>query len=145
MSLILSDKNTTLGQQLRWRIYNEFQIDAYGRGVNPIDSKLEALADYHYSVVVESCQLNYYFSEKLIDCLSCGTVPIYWGCPDIGRFFNPEGLITFESADELDYILLNMVSERDYISRLPAIEENLERARIYACAEDWLYKHYLFL
>jgi hypothetical protein len=144
VSLMTTDKRGMPGHRLRRHIYNEFSLDAYGRGSNPVDSKLEALSDYRYSVVVESIRLNYYFSEKLIDCLSCGTVPIYWGCPGIGRFFNMEGIIPFETTDELDYILLNVCSERDYRARLGAIRDNLELARFYQCAEDWIYGEYPF-
>lgn len=145
VSLMVTDKRTMPGHRLRRRIHNEFPLDAYGRGVNPVDSKLEALAEYRYSVVVESYSLNYYFSEKLVDCLACGTIPIYWGCPGIDRFFEMDGIIQFETASELDYILLHVASDSDYRGRLDAIRANLELAWGYTCAEDWIYRHYGFL
>ena len=30
---------------------------------------------------------DYEFDEKLIDCFLTGTVPIFWGCPSIDKFF----------------------------------------------------------
>jgi hypothetical protein len=35
-----------------------------------------------------------YFSEKITDCILNKTSPIYWGCSNIGDFFNMDGIIT---------------------------------------------------
>jgi len=147
VSLMVSDKYESEGHQLRHQIANELPLaeHTYGRGTREIDSKVEALRPYHYSIVVESWRGDWYFSEKLIDCLSQGTVPIYWGCPDIGRFFNTEGILRFTTLSELDYIYRHVISSDDYLKRYGAVRENLELARAYQCAEDWIYRHYPFL
>ena len=86
ISLIVSEKTKAPGHKLRREILEKYgdRLDVYGRGVRPVESKVEALRDYRYSIVVESIRLDGYFSEKLIDCISQGTVPIYWGDPAIG-------------------------------------------------------------
>lgn len=147
VSLMVSEKTESEGHNLRHQIANSLPIadHTYGRGTREIASKAEALRPYYYSIVVESWRGNWYFSEKLIDCLSQGTIPIYWGCPDIGRFFDADGIIQFETMSELDYILTFVVGLDDYARRLPAARRNLEMAREYACAEDWIFRHYPFL
>jgi len=147
VSLMVSERAESEGHQLRHQIANSLPIadHTYGRGTREIESKADALRHYYYSIVVESWRGNWYFSEKLIDCLSQGTVPIYWGCPDIGRFFDEDGIISFTTLTELDYILAYVVNVEDYARRLPAIRYNLEVAREYACAEDWIYQQYPFL
>ena len=143
ISIIASDKNTSEGHKLRHEIIRKFgdQIDVYGRGYNPIKSKFEALAPYRYSIIVESGRFDYYFTEKLIDCLSVGTIPIYWGCPSINKFFNLNGILDFERLCELKWIM-PVASESTYDRFWEAIEDNLKCARKFAICEDWIWNNY---
>ena len=93
LSIIASDKRQTEGHRLRHASIdvlraNNFELDVYGRGYNPIDYKLDSLKDYAFSLIIENSRSDYYFTEKLMDSFVTGTVPIYWGCPSIGDFFN---------------------------------------------------------
>lgn len=143
VSLIASNKKELPGQKLRHEIaknYND-KISLYGHAYKTIQSKLIAHRDYYYSVVIENCCEDYYFSEKLIDALACGSVPIYWGCPSIAKFFDAQGIITFNSIEEFHEIL-NNISPQDYASRLQAVKRNLELARQYSLTEDWIWRKY---
>lgn len=146
VSIVGTDKMRAEGHKLRHAIIGLYsdRLGVYGRGYRPISTKAIALAPYRYSIVVESCRLNDYFSEKLIDCLSQGTVPIYWGCNSIGEYFDTRGMIVFNHIDELGDILSG-ISPADYESRLKYIERNLELCQRYCCAEDWIYENYPFL
>lgn len=144
VSILVSDKHTTKGHQLRHAIVDRFreEIHVYGEPYTPyLGSKAPSLRLYRYSVIVESDWADWYFTEKLIDCLSQGSIPIYWGCPDIARFFDPNGILSFNSLDELAEIL-KMIGEDDYARRLPAIHWNFEAAKEYRCAEDWIVTNY---
>jgi len=143
VSIIASHKAQTLGHKMRHKaieFYHDYFGGIYGTAYTRVKSKFEALASYRYSVVIESCRENYYFTEKLIDCLSVGTVPIYWGCPAIGDFFNKHGIITFSRMKDLGKILRRL-DKRDYESRLFAIAENIELAKQYRVCEDWMYEN----
>lgn len=144
VSIIASSKNTTEGHKLRHDVISHFGNDldgVFGHGRNPVASKFEALADYRYSIVIESCREDFYFTEKLIDCFSVGTVPIYWGCPSIGQFFDPAGIIAFSGLDQLR-MTLSHIWEKDYEVRMPAIRENLKRAHQYRICEDYIWIKY---
>jgi hypothetical protein len=41
----------------------------------------------------------HYWTEKIADCFLAGTVPIYWGCPNIGDYFPSDAMIRLESLD----------------------------------------------
>lgn len=144
VSLIASAKNGMRGQQLRHQAAALFgdRVDVMGGGYRPIASKLEGLRDYHYSVVIENCHVRSWFTEKLIDCFACGTVPIYWGTDAVLSLFNPAGIIPWRGLDGLRAILDGVVSEVDYAARGDALVDNMERARRYRCAEDWIAAHY---
>lgn len=154
ISIIASDKNTSEGHKLRHEIIKRFgdQIDVYGSGYNPIQSKFEALAPYRYSIVVESGRFDYYFTEKLIDCLSVGTIPIYWGCPSIGKFFDEQGFCQFETMDNLWFIFNALGIHRGISGTIEAmyksylgtgiIKSNLKSAWQYRICEDWIWDNY---
>ncbi|GAI27598.1 unnamed protein product, partial [marine sediment metagenome] len=120
-------------------------LDIFGRGYNEIESKLTGLADYMFHIVIENSKKDYWFTEKLIDCFVTGTVPLYWGCPSIGEFFDKKGIITFHTKKQL-YEIVNNLSQNLYEDILPFIKRNFEEAKKYILAEDWLYlnKKYIF-
>lgn len=101
-------------------------IDCFGRGIREIESKVEGLADYRFSVAMENCRKNYYFTEKIIDCFFTETVPIYWGCPKIYEIFDSRGFIVFESLEDLCKIL-DALDEEKYQIMLPYVRANKRR------------------
>jgi hypothetical protein len=139
-SIIASSKNWTEGHRLRHAAVNNHRnvIDVMGNGYREIPTKLEGLADYRYSITIENSKFNAYFTEKIEDCFFTGTVPIYWGCPRIGDFFDLNGLICFDNVQDLD-VILKSISEQDYQSRMCAIKYNLQKAQEYIYFEKALY------
>ena len=53
-------------------------------------------------------------------------MPIYWGAPNIGDYFDMRGVLVFNTPDELKDIL-NSLSVEKYNSMLPAIRSNYEK------------------
>jgi hypothetical protein len=138
-SMIASYKRMTEGHRFRHEIiealHNKHEFDLWGSGYHPFGNKTEALADYCFSISVINCRRKNYFTEVLVDNFRVGTVPILWGCPNVGEYFNDKGVISFETIEELDNILTNL-SVDDYISRSAAIKENFELAQRYLCTDD---------
>lgn len=125
ISFIVSDKKWTVGHQLRHKILENMpiKIDVFGRNINDIDFKEKGLNDYYYSLILENCKEDYYYTEKILDCFKTKTIPIYWGCPSICNFFDINGIITFDNIVELNNILIN-ISIEQYNSMLKSIENN---------------------
>jgi hypothetical protein len=137
ISFITSNKNFTDGhkERLNWVSKIGDQVDLFGRGFNEISSKEEGLCDYMFSVVIENGFYDSYFTEKILDCFATGTIPVYMGCPDIGNYFNKDGIINL--SDEFD------VSEEIYYSKITAITENLNKVKEIEVLEDFIFKNYL--
>ena len=53
----------------------------------PNTTKWDGLASYSYSIAIENCCKDNYFSEKFTDCILAWTIPIYYGCPNINKYF----------------------------------------------------------
>lgn len=141
--LFVSGKRTTEGHQLRHEIAAEFEgrIDIYGEGVGrPVSSKFEVLKDYKYCVVVESCYIRDYFSEKLIDCFAVGTIPIYLSyTTGLSIVLGVEKFLTLEQLT----LLLDAIKKFDfYILKAMKIQTNLFDAKHYRICEDWIYEHH---
>ena len=132
----------TYGQSIRHEIYdreNEIIItptkffDVYGSRDIIEEARIgkeEVFGDCQYGVVIENTSHRGYFTEKILDCFLLKTIPIYWGCSNIGDFFNEDGIIKFGNTDEFVYIT-NSLKDGDYGWKTNAIEENYQLALKY--------------
>tara|TARA_R100001377_G_scaffold66383_1_gene41621 strand:+ start:2654 stop:3472 length:819 start_codon:yes stop_codon:yes gene_type:complete len=136
-SIIASGKQQHPGHKLRHRIIagSGNNIDVFGGGYNPLENKIDGLRDYRYHFCIENTKRDYWFTEKLIDCFVTGTIPIYWGCPSIGCFFNTDGMLIFDNINELPELLKQCTSEY-YESKLDILKSNFELAKNYRLAEE---------
>ena len=67
-------------------------------------------------------------------------MPIYWGCPNIGDYFDERGIITFDRPHDLKEILKNL-NEKKYDSMLKYIKTNFEIAKEkYTNSDDYIFR-----
>lgn len=144
ISMISTRKRMVPGHTLRLEIIERHKEKLDIFGMDSLTRKFDCLQPYRYSIVVEGERCSSYFTEKLIDCFSVGTMPIYWGCPDIGLYFNTGGIIEVESIEQLGAIL-EVATPSFYKSCLPAIKENMKIAKQYRTPENWVFEKYPFL
>ena len=145
VSMLYSDKRYTSGHRLRHTIADQVEgIDLFGTGADkPFTAKDDILPRYMFTIVIENTKNKYYFSEKLLDAIALGVVPIYYGATDIGDFFNEAGILTFDDVESLKDIL-NRLTPELYEEMLPALEENQELLYKYDTQEDWIYENILY-
>ena len=141
ISLVASDKRWIEGHKMRHEIVRRLgsKIDAMGRGYKTLVSKAVAHIPYRYSIVVENSRYPRYFTEKLVDCMLGGCVPIYCGATDISNVFNMDGILTFNTIEELENIVDNIASNEDFAARAEAIRDNFERALKFADLQTRLF------
>ena len=123
ISFITSNKAFTKGHQLRQRIFNLFQTTAFKRFSNSVPSinelrirsrrtppRIQSVEEVYinakFNICVENSRYENYFTEKLMNCFATRTVPIYWGAPNIGEYFNEKGIIQFNNLEDLHHILV---------------------------------------
>lgn len=113
INIICSNYRTTPGHIKRATFVSNLisifpdKLDLYGSGWNNIknyrggfgqyrgkthspQNKLDILSNYDYSIAIENCNINNYFTEKINDCILSWTTPIYYGCKNISDYL-PEG------------------------------------------------------
>lgn len=151
-SFIVSNKRWTRGHNYRLTVLEKYKdrVDFFGRGTNKelpwtidvngtIESgKILGLKDYMFSFVFENTNYETAMSEKVTDCFAVGTIPIFWGAPDIGDFYNTDGIIMYN--DNFDFSIL---TSDYYYSKMESIKDNLNRAINSLSAEDHFFINYI--
>ena len=147
VSCIVSDLKMTDGHQLRLEIAEQIaeseQVDMYGKAFNFIPRKIDALKDYMFSFAMENSCYESYFTEKLHDCLLTGTIPIYLGAPNIGDFYNLDGIIIMEKDSSGNIVFdSDVLTEEYYNDHLDAVKDNYIRVSENQTAEDFMFLNY---
>lgn len=139
ISMISSHKNCCELHRARTLLAKQFDIgnkvDCYGtfRG-NPADytDTYESHANYKFAIAMENYIDDYWFTEKIFNCFSTKTVPIYYGARKISKFFNADGIIEVDDWHKIPEIVENLNVDEEYEKRRDAIEDNFERVKPYA-------------
>jgi hypothetical protein len=140
ISMVASNKLFCYEHFYRQEIIRKFygRLDLYGRGHNEIKNKLDGLKDYCFSISMENGTYPNMFSEKITDCFVTGTIPIYYGMKDIGKFFNMDGIIVLDDKFKIEDLSFEL-----YYSKYEAVKENFEIAMNILSSEDYLYLNFL--
>lgn len=147
VSMMYSFKRFAPGHEIRFEIANNLSnmINIMGSGQTGVHvPKIESCKNFKFSIVIENCKEDFYFTEKIIDCFLTGVIPIYWGCASIGNFFNKNGFFTFNNSEEVAEI----VKDEEFLIKFyeenkKAIKENFDLALKYKIAEDYLWEKYI--
>lgn len=147
VSCCVSDKTMSNGHKLRLEIANQLaesgQVDMYGHAFKYVPQKIEALKDYMFSFAMENDYYASYFTEKFHDCLLTGTIPVYLGAPDIGDYYNIDGIVVMEMDSDGNVSFdSEVLTEEYYYDHLDAVKDNYNRVLDVQTAEDYMYKNY---
>lgn len=144
-----SNKKWWTGHKFRFEAFEELKNDSVYQFVditgpftyNDYIPKIDTLRDYYFSVQIENQKVDDFFSDKIIDCFLTGTIPIYRGTNNIGKYFDTDGIISFDTIDQLKDILKE-ITPSYYKSREKAIISNFHEAKKYISPDDWILKTY---
>lgn len=138
ISYLMSSKIWTSEHRMRFMILRqvegktrlgEFDFMMH-RNPPRVDSKIPFFTNAKFHIACENQVMNNMFSEKLLDCFKTYTIPIYYGCTNIEKYFDPRGILTFNTIDEFKKIISELTPD-DYEKMLPYAQINYELARPY--------------
>lgn len=144
ISVISSDKDLTEGHRRRLafvrRLAEHFKerLDVFGRGIQEIGDKWEALAEYQYHIVLENSAVPHYWTEKLADAYLGWTYPLYYGCPNLEEYFPPSAFLRIDIMDPEASIekIEQAIAQQTYERQLDRIVQSrdlvLERYNLFA-------------
>ena len=136
ISLIASMKNDLEGHKLRHQLitldksHTHQLLTPLGRAYKQFDDVVTALAPFRYSVIIENCIEAHYFTEKLLNCLACKTIPIYWGHESVKQYFDTSNWLFFNDLED-GYEKIKFASSGEHIVSQDKIHENYEQAKSY--------------
>ena len=88
------------------QLHRRRHVDSGGRHFNnlgrPIADKLAFIRDYKFTLAFENSASDGYTTEKLVEPMLAGSVPIYWGNPLVGLDFNPRSFIDVSAFPDFD-------------------------------------------
>ncbi|HFQ80597.1 MAG TPA: hypothetical protein ENK33_04390 [Desulfobacterales bacterium] len=134
LSWVVGNANDLPGHAKRYALLEAIQtdktldIDLFGRAIQPIDDKWDALAPYQYSLAIENSSSPDYWTEKVADCFLARAIPIYHGCLNLSDYFPPESFIWIDIDNPKACVekIKGIISRDDLQKRLPALEEARE-------------------
>lgn len=135
ISVIVSNKVIHRGHRRRLRFLEVLQqrlgdrLVVYGRGINEIRDKADAILPYRYHLTLENTIEPSYWTEKLADAYLGYALPIYSGCPDINRWFDPESMVAIDlnNPNQTADRLIQAIADDVYSQRRHAIHQARER------------------
>lgn len=100
---------------LNWQ--RELLVIVSSLNPQPCLDKLATMANYKFALCFENIEFPGYVTEKIIDCLVAGVVPIYWGAPDIRDFISESCFIDARKFSSLDMLEahLGKISESEWV------------------------------
>ena len=73
-----------------------FQIGSKDDRAFDWKNNVDLMHEYRYCLVMENRQLEHYMTEKLLNAVLAGCLPIYFGLPNIHDIFNPKSFIHYD-------------------------------------------------
>lgn len=117
-------------------------VDSGGRALNniggPIKDKLSFINDYKFVISFENGAYPGYVTEKILEPLSMGCIPIYWGSPLVEKDFNKKRFLNYDdfaNEDELVKTIMKIDSDEGEALKLLA-EPIFPDNEIPACIQE---------
>lgn len=100
--------------------YNTKSYKGKIQGGHSEQPHIDTLSKYKFTICFENTAVSGYISEKIFNCFTAGSIPIYWGDPDIKKVIPGNCFIdyaSFKNNEEL-LVFLKKMSEKEYDSYL---------------------------
>ena len=140
VSMIASNKTMCSEHIYRQQMIQKFsnKCDHFGRGYKTIRNKEDGLKDYCFSICMENATYPNMFTEKITDCFMTGTIPIYYGIPNIGDFFDINGIIPLTDNFKIEDLSFDL-----FFSKIESVKNNFDLSMKMLIAEDYIYYNFI--
>lgn len=109
-NFIYSNGNADEKRQEFYSLLSNYKkIDSGGKYLNniggPVENKYEFQKLYKFSIAFENSSSIGYTTEKLIEAKAAGTIPIYWGDPEVAKEFNSKSFINCHEYENFEDVI----------------------------------------
>jgi len=117
-------------KKIMFKYLGEFYPSYKGK----INNKLETMQEYKFAICYENIKdISGYITEKMLDAMFAGCIPIYWGANNVIDHIPKESFVDirdFETHNEM-YAFIKNMSEETYLKYLENIEKFLNSDKGY--------------
>src|SRR5258708_15277402 len=125
--IIVSNPNASERIDFFHKLNDKLKVDSAGKWNHTVGkellsgskNKVDFIKDYRFVISFQNSSHPGYTTEKLVEPILAGCIPIYWGDPKVGEDFNVKRFIHMESPDQVDQV----------IERILAVEKNKSLAK----------------
>lgn len=124
-------------------------FDLYGRGWEATDlkniwqgeavDKFKVLKNYKFTLCFENAVFPGYITEKIFDAIFAGSVPIYYGAPDITDYIPREAFIDFRDFKNYEdlSVYIRQMKEEQYNSYLSAMRDFIQSKKYTKFSQEY--------
>lgn len=89
------------------------KVDSGGKVMNNVGgqvlNKYEFLSSRKFNIAFENTSHPGYCTEKIVEAFAAGTVPIYWGDPEIGSIFNKDAFVNVQDYPSFEKVIEEII------------------------------------
>lgn len=129
-------------------LHNTDIPEGYGRDGQWEQTQLQIYKDYKFVIAFENSSADGYVTEKIVQALLAGAVPIYWGADDIKQYVNPECFVNvndFKNFSDCIAYVKKLDTDADLYNRTisapPILPDSKFHCMTIAKLGDWLKPH----
>lgn len=109
-NFIYSNNKASEEREKFFDLLSEYKfVDSGGRYRNNIggavEDKYEFQKNYKFTIAFENSSSSGYTTEKILQAFSAGTIPIYWGNPNVGKDFNEKSFINCHNYRNFEEVI----------------------------------------
>lgn len=107
---------------------SDLPLELFGKNIRPLEDKTQGLEQYFFSFAIENNSNPDMWTEKLADCFLSWTMPIYYGCSNLTKYFPPKSFIQIDinSPESTIQKLKTKLTQEFWESSLDSIREARE-------------------
>lgn len=105
------------------------KVDSGGKYLNNIGGQIpgthsekdiiDFISGYNFCICFENSSCPGYCTEKIAQCMAAGTIPVYWGDPDVCNYFNEKSFLRVKSHEDFQSVR----------EKMKELQENLDLYR----------------
>jgi hypothetical protein len=103
---VVSKLGSTSRNNIIEKINKRIPVDKYGHNHTPLEHAYhtqafrDVIGEYKFVITMENSVGDTYITEKITHGFLSNTIPIYWGSPRVGDYFNNERFINIQNNSE---------------------------------------------
>jgi hypothetical protein len=129
VGVVCSSTAQTVGQRKRLKFLARLNavlgadIAHFGRGFQPLETKLDGILPYRFQLVLENCVADHYWTEKLADAYLGWGFPLYAGCPNLDSYFDPTAFqrVNLEEPEQAIRLIRQLLATPESAAEIEAM------------------------